>query len=111
MGEPEKAVKSGWDRLDRHVTPGIVELGQLFYDLLVLRKAPEFLFRENQFALPFDFKHAARAFDEFHFDVRELLFERSLQTGGLGFVVSHDTVFDRDTHKILRMKSWVYFLV
>jgi hypothetical protein len=56
------------------------------------------LLREDPTPVNFHFEHAARRLDELDVRVRISLADFGRQTGGSGFIVSDDAVFDRDTH-------------
>ena len=63
----------------------------------MLWKAVFFVLGEDQIAVDDNVKDPARTFDEFGLDA-ELALDCIRQTGGLGQVVSHATVFNADLH-------------
>jgi len=55
---------------------------------------------EHPFAVHFDVEDAARGFDELDLRVRKGAADLGRQTGGPGFVVSNDAVFDGYAHVV-----------
>lgn len=75
-------------------------LAQKRQNLIVLRKTPDLVLREDASAVDFDVEDAVLALDEPGFDT-ELAANCGRQTGGLGQVVSRYAVGDGDPHRKL----------
>lgn len=63
----------------------------------MFRETADVMFIPDLRAADLHVEHAAAAFDQSNVNV-ELFLDRIRQTGGLGFVVSFDAVFDADVH-------------
>lgn len=70
---------------------------QLLQNLFMCGKPERFVLAVNQFAVQLNIKNAALALDKIHVDLF-CLPDRGRQTGGLGCVVSHDTIRDLHLH-------------
>jgi hypothetical protein len=67
------------------------------FNLAIVGKPAEFLFREYEFPVQHDFKNAAAGFDDVRFGA-EFPLELVRQTGGSRPVVSHAAVGDGKLH-------------
>jgi hypothetical protein len=67
------------------------------FNLAVVGKPAEFVFRENEFPVQHDFKDAAAGFDDLRIGA-EFPLELVRQTGGSRPVVSHAAIGDGELH-------------
>jgi hypothetical protein len=65
----------------------------------------ERFFRKQLPPVHLDLEHAPRRLDEFHFRLRVHPADLGRQTGGPGFVVSNDAVFDHYAHTVYNSRA------